>query len=326
MKKRLIDNPGLKQFRGARRKQSFLQMIETFFYKKRKVLMQSLGDEERKPNKDPFDVAWEEIVKAAEGLKRQKRKDYPTTVPPTRYQLEVLVGTLLGDGHIHKSKNILWIDQAATKRPYVKWLYNTFKNVAGKLIETKRTRKDVLNANTTYSIRFSTVAAFACIEILRNLFYEEIDRKVRKIVPRNIADLLTTVGLAVWYMDDGGKSQNTPSAVCFNVSSFNQDSRERLRETLARKFKLDVVLNRAGVSKSGNEQWNLVVRTASFKEFLRLVLPTLTEVPFILYKLGITEQEAELILATSQFTELSLIEMKDLAIDQGNDSKLQGPK
>lgn len=40
-------------------------------------------------------------------------------VPPTRYQLEVLVGTLLGDNHIHKSKNILEVDQAAAKRPYV---------------------------------------------------------------------------------------------------------------------------------------------------------------------------------------------------------------
>lgn len=116
--------------------------------------------------------------------------------------------------------------------------------------------------------------------------------------------------------------QNTPSAVCFNVSGFDQDSREHLRETLARKFKLDVVLNRAGVSKSGNEQWNLVVRTAFFKEFLRLLLPKLIEVLSILYKLGITEQEAETILATSQSMELPLLEMEDFVIDRGNNQKL----
>lgn len=110
----------------------------------------------------------------------------------------MLVGTLFNDRHIYKSKNILWIDQAAAKRPYVEWFYKTFRNVAGKLIETKRTRKDILNANTTYSIRFSTVAAFACMEILRGLFYEEINREVKKTVPRNIVDLLTTVDLAVW--------------------------------------------------------------------------------------------------------------------------------
>nr|YP_004221977.1 LAGLIDADG homing endonuclease [Coccomyxa subellipsoidea C-169]ADV29825.1 LAGLIDADG homing endonuclease [Coccomyxa subellipsoidea C-169] len=111
-------------------------------------------------------------------------------VPPTRYQLEVLVGTLLGDDHIHKSKNILEVDQAAAKRPYVDWLYNTFRNVAGKLFKTKRTRENILNVNTTSSIRFSTVAAFACMEILRGLFYEEIEREVRKTVPRNITDSL----------------------------------------------------------------------------------------------------------------------------------------
>jgi len=87
-----------------------------------------------------------------------------------------------------------------------------------------------------------------------------------------------------------------------------------------------VVLNRASPSRSGNDRWNLVVRPASFKEFLRLAFPTLTEVPSVLYKLGITEQEAETILATSQPTALSLIEMEDLASDRGNDPKLQGPE
>jgi len=46
----------------------------------------------------------------------------------------------------------------------------------------------------------------------------------------------------------------------------------------------------------------------------------------ILYNLGITEQESETMLATSQSTELSLIEMEDLAIDRGNDPELQGPE
>ena len=59
---------------------------------------------------------------------------------------------------------------------------------------------------------------------------EEITKKMKrkKIVPINLEAILDPVVLAIWFMDDGGKAQNTPKAAYINATSFTETERMQI--------------------------------------------------------------------------------------------------
>ncbi len=81
----------------------------------------------------------------------------------------------------------------------------------------------------------------------------------RKVVPPGIRDLLDPTSLAVWYMDDGGKAQNTPKGDYINVSNYTEPERELLRDAVNDVFGLKTRLHKAG----GNNQWNIYIPAES---------------------------------------------------------------
>ncbi len=62
-------------------------------------------------------------------------------------------------------------------------------------------------------------------------FYEER----RKVVPKNIADLLTPLSMAVWFMDDGGADY---AGLNIQTHNFEFDEVEILVVALAEKFEI----------------------------------------------------------------------------------------
>lgn len=56
-----------------------------------------------------------------------------------------------------------------------------------------------------------------------------------KVVPRNIGELLTAIGLASWFMDDGGK---TGSGIHLNTNGFSKADLVILLKVLTEKFGL----------------------------------------------------------------------------------------
>ena len=75
--------------------------------------------------------------------------------------------------------------------------------------------------------------------------------KRRKVIPPGIGDLLDPVSLAVWYMDDGGKAQNTPKGAYINVSNFSEPERELLRDSVNMVFELKMRLHKAEETTNG---------------------------------------------------------------------------
>ena len=53
-----------------------------------------------------------------------------------------------------------------------------------------------------------------------SFFYTKIENRRKKIITMNFQDLLDPCVLAVWFMDDGGRAQNTISLFHINVTSF----------------------------------------------------------------------------------------------------------
>lgn len=118
---------------------------------------------------------------------------------------EILVGLLLGDGHIQsRNGNSRFLYTQSSLRQnhfnYFNHIYSMFKPFLSKDFEAKSRSFLDKRTNKTYSsISFATLT-LPCFNPYQSLFYNE---KNKKFVPSNINQLLTPRGLAYWIMDDG---------------------------------------------------------------------------------------------------------------------------
>lgn len=128
-------------------------------------------------------------------------------------QKEALIGIILGDGFLERSKSShntrLRIEQAyPEKEGYLRSLYDLFEPMTS-MVPTILSRKDKRNGTITQSLYFRTLA-MPCLNFYYELFYVNkvkiIPRALRARQKRNLGELLTARGLAYWIMDDGGKS------------------------------------------------------------------------------------------------------------------------
>lgn len=133
-------------------------------------------------------------------------EDYKKTLKLSSLQKEVLVGLLLGDGHIELSPNKksarLKIEYCVRNSDYLDFLYKIFKNFVK--MKPKIRNRNVFGRDFE-RIGFTTLSLPDFL-IFRELFYQG----KTKVIPSNIAELLTNIGLAVWFMDDGSYKPRFP--------------------------------------------------------------------------------------------------------------------
>lgn len=98
-----------------------------------------------------------------------------------------------------------------------------------------------------------------------------------KIIPRNISEFLTPLALAIWFMDDGSKINNT---VRIATNNFSFEEIEFLSTVLYNKYNLKSKPQSAGKSKGHI----LYFSSSSMVEFSNIVKPYMH--PSMFYKLG----------------------------------------
>ena len=101
-----------------------------------------------------------------------------------------------------------------------------------------------------YSTLVFKTRALASLTLYHDLFYDNR----RKIIPNNIADLITPVSLAFWIMDDG--SITTYKQTVLHTNSYTEEEISLLQSALLTKFKLSTrLINKNKVKK----QWLIVI-------------------------------------------------------------------
>ena len=109
--------------------------------------------------------------------------------------LEVIVGSLLGEGHAERLPSggvRISFKQGAVHKDYLFWLFSFFS--------TRGYCSNILPVKSLYILgnkmfefyRFSTYA-FSSFIYIHNLFYNN----KKKVIPYNIADFLTSLALAI---------------------------------------------------------------------------------------------------------------------------------
>ena len=111
--------------------------------------------------------------------------------------------------------------------------------------------------------------------------WSDSTNKFSKIVPQNIMELLTPIGLALWIMDDGFKSGK---AVILCTECFTKIEVELLKNALESKFGLITkIYNRT--TSTGKLGYRLCIISDSRERLIELVKPHF--VPSMYYKLGL---------------------------------------
>ena len=152
---------------------------------------------------------------------------------------EILIGTILGDGHLRMLKTGARLEMmhSEKQKEYLVWKYEELKRftLSGpRLIHMHDSRNGKVYREWQYTGRVQED-----ITRLQNVFY----KNKRKIIPKNINSILKSpLSLAVWFMDDGGR-RNDSYGHFLNTLAFTDDEHELLLDCLRTNFSLECRLH-----------------------------------------------------------------------------------
>jgi len=187
---------------------------------------------------------------------------------------EIIIGTIVGDAHIRmlKTDARLEIGHSEKQKPYLFWKYKELQ----KFTSSKPHRIEVFDPrhNQIYiQWRFRTrINEF--FTRLHHLFY----RGGKKVVPHKIYSLMKSpLSLAVWFMDDGGR-RNDSYGMFINTLSFTEPEQKILMRCLKRNFSLDSRIHWV------QDGYRLYIPSKDAKYFCELISPYI--IPSMYYKLS----------------------------------------
>lgn len=190
------------------------------------------------------------------------------------FQREVLIGTLLGDGHLERNgRHVrLKVDHAVAQKEYVWWKYHAFQSHAAAPPQTVQFI-DRRNGATRNHCRFATRSLIDFDEY-HALFYS--DRM--KVIPQIVQDeRLTPLTLAVWYMDDGARRTDC-RALRLHTNGYRQEEQVLLVDALRRSFDIEATIHRVR-----GDQYTLYIPSGQAEQFCRVIEPFV--LPEFRYKL-----------------------------------------
>ena len=190
---------------------------------------------------------------------------------------DILVGLIMGDLCIRKSKTCVNVKlqfcQGLLHKEYLMHLYDLFKNYCGTAPIVNNPSPDKRTGKIYQTIRFSTFS-LPCFDNLLNLFYLE----GKKLIPGNIGDLLTPLGLAYWICDDGCFCQKS-RAIFLSTNSFTLSEVNVLVDVLKNKFGLICTIN----SQKGKPRIRISPKSLPvIQSLLKPVMPNM-----MIFKLGL---------------------------------------
>ncbi len=190
---------------------------------------------------------------------------------------QILVGLILGDLHVYKQKlginTSLVFEQGLVHKDYIYHLYELFEIYCRSSPKISNRLPDKRTGNIYTRIQFNTYS-LPCFNEFYNLFYCE----GKKIIPGNLSDLLTPLGLAYFAMDDG--TLNKGGGFYFFTCNFSVEDNKYLSSLLNTKFNLNTTLHKH--SRKG--QYRIYVPQSKLNELIALIGPHMH--PSMQYKIN----------------------------------------
>lgn len=180
-----------------------------------------------------------------------KKFDRLRTVPFSSFHKDLIIGTLLGDGCIHKQgkqSNRLYkyyLSHSKKQEEYFLWKFNAFKPFMSKYYEVEAK----LNKKTYQQLKATSIG-HPEFKKYADIFY---DKNSVKHVPKNIDVFLNPFVMAIWFMDDGSLNSKGKGKAGTNVRicslNFNYEDHLILTRAIKACFNINTkigVYNRKG--------------------------------------------------------------------------------
>ena len=221
----------------------------------------------------------EDLKKSPKLMRSNTIEAYKKGLKFSDFQKEVLIGILLGDGHLETQNGgrtyRLKIGHSYLQKDYVDWQYEVFKDWT--LTPPKEKEQTVLGIKYR-QYYFSTISHGAF-----RFYAQQFYRNKKKILPGLIKKWLSPLTVAVWIMDDGSLKSNHHRALILNTQSFSKSELMKLIEVLKEKFGIETALRKQ--SRKQIELYQLITRKGSAEKLVKIIAPYM--VPSMKYKLGI---------------------------------------
>jgi hypothetical protein len=183
----------------------------------------------------------------------------------TQRQVSIIIGSLLGDGYLRiiegRKDAFLEINHSIKAKDYVLWKYSELENIC----DSGPKERVIDETRTAY--RFFTKQHPELTELLKQFYVNG-----RKSVPKIKLDSLI---LAVWFMDDGSKTNK--GDVYLNTQQFSMNDQKKLLYSL-RKIGIRARLNK------DKKYYRIRILKESIAHFNKTISPHI--IPSMRYKLS----------------------------------------
>lgn len=209
------------------------------------------------------------------------RDNVPEISELTYNEEQIIYGSLMGDGtvscHIKDDKieGNVWFSErhSIEQKEYLEWKSTQLKRLN---VQFYIKENEYVNLKTSH---------LKILTELRQKFYTPIKR-----VTKDILNRIHTLGLAVWYQDDGCYNKTNRNAIiCTHNFSYNEHL--LMQEYFKERWNLDVRIHRRESKESGKfksnykEYYYLYVPVKDTPRFFEIIKPYIHET--MLYKIGI---------------------------------------
>ena len=192
-------------------------------------------------------------------------------------QRSVLIGTLLGDGHLETQDDgktyRLRIEHQIGQKDYLEWTYNQFKEWIPSSIRSR------IRKNGYEYVLFDTYSHGA-FRFYAQQFYEE----KKKHIPKLIYKLLDPMALAIWFMDDGSWKSERHKTFIIHTVGYSKEDLESVRDVLKDKFGIETSLH-----MQKKKYWRLYIKSESADTFRKLIEPYTSQIHSMRNKMGNTK-------------------------------------
>lgn len=210
---------------------------------------------------------------------------------------DIIHGYIMSDGYVSVGGGIQ-VDQSKKQAKFVEWLYDELSPLCtdssssslshhqrgtkgkpalgceakGEVGIKVKSRIDKRSGNATESSSFQTRNL---AKGFRRMWYESYTDekgriKNRKVLPKSLPCFFNSTFLTLWFAGDGTKMKGQRGAK-FEATAFTPSDRKRLQHLFKAKFDINVQINRAGVSRSGTEQWTININSPEYDKFRSLI-------------------------------------------------------
>lgn len=194
---------------------------------------------------------------------------------------QIIYGGLLGDATLNKKQNQIRFLQSIKQKEYLLWKYSFFNaNDVSDLYQYQFEDKGTDCSNISFTLNNPNSKYVGFYHKLRK---QILDKNNIKRVTREWLDLLTPLGLAIWWMDDGCLSVhkgNRYGKLCTHCFSYEEHLiiQQYFKETWD--IDLDIKIEK-------NKYYFCRFNVENLKKFISIVYIYITEIPSMIYKIDL---------------------------------------